>query len=93
MQQRMPSGRPQAALGPGKPDEPSRAKTHAGTVKLLLDRGARIHAGNDDALYWAAWAGHPETVKVLLSHGATITPEIRRMAEQKGNPQIRALLK
>ena len=53
-----PSGRPQA----GSQDEPSRAKTH------------------------------PETVKILLAHGATITPEIRSMVEQRGNPEIIAIL-
>ena len=39
-------------------------------MKLLLDRGADIHAWNDQALYWAAWNGHPETVKLLLDRGA-----------------------
>ena len=61
---------------------------HTETVKLLLDRGAKIHANNDDALSWAAWNAlglpsgreprraktHTETVKLLLEKGATITP-------------------
>ena len=41
----------------------------------------------------AAYNGHTETVKLLLAHSATITPEIRRMVKRKGNPQIIALLK
>ena len=53
------------ALGPG-------AKTRTETVKLLLDRGARIHANNDAALRLAAEYGHIETVKVLLDRGARI---------------------
>ena len=68
------------------------------TVKMLLDHGANIHALNDDALCWAALNGHTETVKVLLAYGpragsqaATITPEIRRMVEERGNPEIIAL--
>ena len=71
----LPSGRPQAALRPGaKPSqaEPSRAKTHAETVKLLLDRGADIHAEDDQALLNAAENGNTEIVKLLLDRGADI---------------------
>ena len=39
---------------------------HNETVKLLLDRGADIHANDNDALRKAAQYGHPDTVKVLL---------------------------
>ena len=97
-----PSGRPQAALRPGaktSQDEPRRAKTHTETMKLLLDRGADIHGRNDSVLRSAVLNGHPETVRLLLMRGpragsqaATIEPDIRRLAEQIGNPEIIALL-
>ena len=45
---------------------------HTETVKLLLDRGADIHAWNDYALRLAAENGHTETVKLLLDRGADI---------------------
>jgi len=35
------------------------------TVKLLLDRGADMHAENDRALWFAAVEGHVETVAAL----------------------------
>ena len=47
---------------------------HIETVKVLLDRGADIHANNDGALHLAAKYGNTETVKLLLKYGATITP-------------------
>ena len=61
-------------------------------VKILLDRGAKIHTMNDAALYLAVLRGHPETVKSLLAYGATMTPGIRRLVEQRGNPEIIDLL-
>ena len=64
---------------------------HTDTVKVLLDYGADIHAGDDAALRYAAKYGHTETVKVLLDRGATITPYIRTIVEERGNPQIIAL--
>ena len=42
------------------------------TVKLLLDRGADIHACEDYALRRASDKGHTETVKLLLDRGADI---------------------
>ena len=41
-------------------------------VEALLASGADVHAGNDDALGWAAFWGHTETVKVLLAAGADV---------------------
>jgi ankyrin repeat protein len=46
---------------------------HVGVVRLLLERGAEVHAaglGGDTALHEAALAGHEKVVKVLLSSGA-----------------------
>ena len=45
------------------------------TVKLLLEKGADIHAENDSALCYAAVNGHTETVKFLLEQGADIHAE------------------
>ena len=41
-------------------------------VKLLLDRGANIHAQNDQALRWASEREYPEVVQLLLDRGADI---------------------
>ena len=38
-------------------------------VDRLLDRGADIHAEDDDALRWAAGYGHTATVALLLKRG------------------------
>ena len=64
---------------------------HTETVKLLLQHHADVHAGNGYPLYWAAIKGNPEMVKLLLEKGATITPFIRRLVEERGNPEIIAL--
>ena len=41
-------------------------------VKEVLDRGANIHARNDEALRWAAEDGYLDVVKLLLDHDADI---------------------
>ena len=41
-------------------------------MKLLLDRGADIHALDDIALRYAAFYRRAETVKLLLDRGADI---------------------
>ena len=41
-------------------------------VRLLLDRGADIHAKDDEALRWSAFYGHVEVVRLLLDRGADI---------------------
>jgi ankyrin repeat protein len=53
------------------------APLHVGqmeVVEALLELGASIHAADTryrrTALHWAAWAGHPWTMEVLLRHGA-----------------------
>ena len=67
-------------------------KGHTETVKLLLERGAKIHVLDDAPLRFAARSGHTGTVKLLLEHGATIVPYIKRIAEDRGNPEILSLL-
>ena len=37
-------------------------------VQTLLADGADVHAGDDDALCWAVWFGHTETVQILARH-------------------------
>ena len=41
-------------------------------VRLLLDRGANIHANNDEALRISAQYGHVEVVRLLLDRGALL---------------------
>ena len=41
-------------------------------VKLLLEKGADIHAREDNALRWASKYGRTEAVKLLLEEGADI---------------------
>jgi len=41
-------------------------------VRLLLDRGADIHAHDDRALHWASEEGHLDVVRLLLDRGADI---------------------
>ena len=58
---------------------------YEGLVKNALDNGADIHANNDEALYWAAWNGHTETVKVLLDRGQIfMLGMIPRFVRQQG---------
>jgi hypothetical protein len=41
-------------------------------VKYLLDKGAYMHADNDEALQWACENGYAEIVKMLLDAGADV---------------------
>jgi hypothetical protein len=46
-----------------------------GTVEFLLEKGADLNTHRADgqtALHWAVIGGHPETVKLLLRHGAPL---------------------
>ena len=43
-------------------------------VRLLLDRGADIHADNEGALLWAREKGHAAIEALLLERGA-LEPE------------------
>ena len=49
-----------------------------GIARLLLERGADVHAQDKDdntALHLAAFSGRLEVVKVLLDHGTSATAE------------------
>ncbi len=41
-------------------------------VKFLFERGANIHANDDDAIRWAAYKGHLDVVKFLFEKGSNI---------------------
>jgi len=41
-------------------------------VKYLVEKGANIHAYNEDAIIWAARNGHLEIVKYLVEKGAIL---------------------
>jgi ankyrin repeat protein len=62
-------------------------------VKLLLDAGADVHAGDDEALRWASEMGRTETVKLLeaaaiASAAATETQKIfKEMGIELTQPQ------
>jgi len=45
---------------------------HLEVVKLLVEKGADIHADNDNALRWASKNGHLEVVEFLVEKGADI---------------------
>ena len=65
------------------------------TVKLLLDRGADVHADNDNALRSAAENGQLESVRLLLDRGADIHVQndtALRWAAEHGHSKIVALL-
>jgi ankyrin repeat protein len=49
-------------------------KGHLEVVRLLLDRGANIHAGDDCALRLAAYYRHLEVVRLLLDRGLMFMP-------------------
>jgi ankyrin repeat protein len=68
---------------------------HTETAALLLDRGADIHAGEDEAFRLAVINGHTETVKVLLDRGADLHADedgALRSAVIHGHTETAALL-
>ncbi|KAJ3337528.1 hypothetical protein HDU93_000906 [Gonapodya sp. JEL0774] len=47
-------------------------RRHVGVLELLFDRGADIHAGEDEALRVSALGGSLDAVRLLLDRGANI---------------------
>jgi hypothetical protein len=45
---------------------------HVDVVKLLLDRGANVHAADNAALRWSCMRGRLKVVQLLLAHGACV---------------------
>ena len=44
-------------------------------VKILIQKGADLHAEGDNALRLAAFNGHPDIVKILKNPELVIQPE------------------
>jgi len=69
---------------------------HLEVVRLLLDRGAEIHAGEDYSLRWASHNGRLEVVRLLLDRGAEIharNDEALRFAKSYGHLEVVELLR
>jgi ankyrin repeat protein len=58
-------------------------------VRLLLAKGADVHAEKDEALRRASMLGHTETVKLLLAKGANpLADGAMIWAREKGHTDI-----
>jgi ankyrin repeat protein len=92
-----------AAMALPGPNNPGQVVVdHAGTVALLLDRGANIHARDmvgKTALHHAAENGHDEIVKILIDRGADVNTKDAAgrtpldLAEFGGHARVAATLK
>ena len=68
----------------------------ASGVKSALEKGANVHAMNDEALKWASRNGHVEVVKILLDAGADIhagDDYALRYASKNGHTEVVKILK
>ena len=69
---------------------------HVEIVKLLLKRGANVHAENDYALRWASVNGHIKVIELLLNNGADVHADYGyaiRWASWNGHAKVVELLK
>jgi hypothetical protein len=65
------------------------------SINELLDRGADIHANNDNALQWSAGCGYVEVVRLLLDRGANIhasNDQALRCSAENGHLEVVRLL-
>jgi ankyrin repeat protein len=68
---------------------------HIEVVKLLLEKGANIHADDDFSLRIASQQGHLEVVKLLIENGANVNAQddySLRWASQNGHIEVVKLL-
>ena len=71
----------------------SAKKGRVAVARLLLDRGADVHHGSDQAVFSAAAEDHLDMVQFLLQRGATARKIARYHAEQKGHFAVANLLR
>ena len=57
-------------------------------VRLLLERGANVHARNDLALCWSAQNGHLEVLQWARSNGAPWNEQTCSSAAQNGHEEV-----
>ena len=82
--------------GAGELDAPLRYAAvtgHTAIASLLLDRGADVNHGNNQALYNAASAGQLQMAALLLERGATAISESLTVAEERGHHAVADLLR
>ena len=54
------------------PQPPQLLRFHADIAQFLIDRGADVHADDDEAIQEASANGHDHIVHLLLQHGANL---------------------
>ena len=83
-----------SALGILSPLVGAARRGHASIVDRLLTRGADVETKNTGwtALGFAIFHGREAVVKVLLKHGATVSPHKIRWAKERGQDNMVALL-
>ena len=57
-------------------------------MKLLLEKGANVHADDDLALRWASEFGHHAVVKLLLEKGANVHKAVKLLLENGADVPI-----
>ena len=62
-------------------------------VMISLEKGADVHADDDEALRWASGNGHLEVVRLLLEKGADVHARALQWASQRGHLEVVRLLK
>ena len=70
-------------------------KITAKIVQKLINEGVDVHAGNDEALRWAAANGHLAVVKILLENGADVhawNDSALRWAAENGHLEVVKIL-
>jgi ankyrin repeat protein len=79
----------------GGPLSAATRKDSLATMALLLKRGASLneYGGTGAAIWRAAMDGKVRSVRFLLDHGATTTPEfLKLLRETQGSPEIISMI-